>query len=141
MELWFQWKRYDCSMSVKMLFSNHLGLNKGFMTFHCVHVLEDTCGIFTAYLISSKVMESGSKGRTIPLCLFWPASVMLPALDNIDLDDTLLCISFPFSAQYLILYVIFPNLNHKMQNQKSRELIYHQKHYFLLMITQPTLLF
>ena len=51
-------------------------------------------------------MERGSKGRTIPRFLFCLASLMLPTLDDIDLDDTLLRTSFPLSAQCLIQYVI-----------------------------------
>ena len=43
----------------------------------------------TAYLISSKEIDRGSKGRTIPLFLLWSASVMEPTLADNDLDDPL----------------------------------------------------
>lgn len=62
--------------------------------------LRFTAGISTAYLTSSKVIQRGSKGRTIPLFLFGSASLTLPTLDDNDLEDTLLLTTFPFSAYY-----------------------------------------
>jgi len=64
--------------------------------------LKCTCGISTAYLISSKVIERGSKGRIIPFLLFKSPSVMLPTLEDRDLEDALTGTSFPLSA-YLAL--------------------------------------
>ena len=61
---------------------------------------EDTCGISTAYLILSKVIDRGSKGRTIPFFLFWLTSLVLPTLDEIDLEETLLPTSLSLSAYY-----------------------------------------
>lgn len=43
----------------------------------------------TAYLISSKEMERGSNGRTIPLFLAWSASLKELTLADNDLDDLL----------------------------------------------------
>ena len=44
----------------------------------------------TAYLISSNVIERGSKGRTIPLLPLLLASLILLTLADNVLDDTLL---------------------------------------------------
>lgn len=62
--------------------------------------LKYTSGMSTAYVISSKVIQRGSKGRTIPRFLFSLASVMLPTLDDNVLDDTLLRLSFLESALF-----------------------------------------
>lgn len=53
----------------------------------------------TAYLISSKVIKRGSKGRTIPRFLFGLTSLMLPTLEDNVLDDILLRLSFPLSEK------------------------------------------
>ena len=52
----------------------------------------------TAYLISSNVIERGTKGRTIPLLPLLLASLILLTLADNVLDDTLLRLSFPLSA-------------------------------------------
>jgi hypothetical protein len=59
---------------------------------------KSTWGISTEYLISSNVIQRGSKGRIIPLFLFSVAALKLPTLADSVLDDTLLRLSFFESA-------------------------------------------
>ena len=52
----------------------------------------------TEYLISSKVIESGWNGSTIPLLVLRLASAMASALTDEDVDEMLLPISSLLSA-------------------------------------------